>query len=93
MTKTLMMMAGAMLVASPVMAAEPVEVRVVTYDLDLTSVEGRKTLEHRARRAAADHCGTRSASDLKSGDAVKECREEVVTKVMRAARNTALASR
>ncbi|WP_265530143.1 UrcA family protein [Sphingomicrobium marinum] len=93
MTKTMMMAAGAMLVASPVLAAEPVEVRVAIHDLDLTSVDGRKALEQRARQAASDHCGTRSASDLKSGDAVKACREEVVAKVMRAARGTALASR
>lgn len=93
MTKTMMIMAGVMLVASPVVAAEPVEVRVETHDLDLTSVEGRKALEHRARHAAAEHCGTRSASDLKSGSAVKQCREEVLSKVMRAARGTALASR
>ena len=93
MTKTMMMMAGAMLVASPVMAVEPVEVRVETHDLDLTKAEDRQVLEQRARQAAADQCGTRSAADLKSGDAVRECRAEVVAKVMRAARGTALASR
>ena len=93
MTKTMMMMAGAMLVASPVVAAEPVEVRVETRDLDLTSIEGRKVLEQRARQAAFEQCGTRSASDIKSGKAVKQCRAEVVAKVIRAARSTALARR
>lgn len=93
MTKTFMIMTCVMVMASPAMAAEPVQVRVSTHDLDLTSIEGRKALEERARKAAEENCGIRSASDLKSAAAVEECRAEVVAKVMRAARNTALARR
>ncbi|MCM8557214.1 UrcA family protein [Sphingomicrobium sediminis] len=84
MLKMKMMMTAltaASLAATPAMA-EPVQVTVSTEGLDLASVEGREALEDRAKKAARNACGSRSAVVLGSGKDVKECRSGVVTKVM-----------
>lgn len=92
MTKMMMtaMAAAAMLMTSPAVAG-PVEVRVSTDNIDLTSAEGRAELAKRARHAAIDACGTRSAVDRKSAKAIKTCRAEVAENVRRAAARSRLA--
>lgn len=91
MTKLMMTaLAAAILMTSPANAG-PVQVRVSTDNIDLNSAEGRAELSKRARHAAIDACGTRSATDRKSADAIKTCRAEVAENVRRAAARSRLA--
>ena len=85
MTKTalfaLSLIASAM-TAAPAVAqtVEPVEVTsiVQTADLDLSTAEGQRKLDHRITRAAYDVCGEASDADLVGKNAVRQCRADTI---------------
>jgi UrcA family protein len=73
---------AAVIKAVPVLA-EPAPAQnvsiVQTADLDLTTVAGRRALEHRLVIAAYDVCGAISDADLAGKNQARECRAEVLT--------------
>jgi UrcA family protein len=73
-------------------APSPVVSVVKTADLDLRSVAGRSTLDHRLVRAAADVCGSASDSNLRGANDARRCRTEVLTEA-RARTATLIAAR
>jgi UrcA family protein len=71
---------------TPVVAAEPAEPAastsiVRTADLDLGSISGQRTLEHRLSIAIVEACGQASNVDLEGQNAVRACRVEARAKV------------
>lgn len=56
----------------------PVQMTVVTHDLDLRSNGGKAKLQRRLEIAAAEVCGDASASDPAGRRAIRTCRNEVV---------------
>jgi UrcA family protein len=65
-------------------AAEPAEsvMRAVPYgDLDLSTREGRRTLDHRIGIAVRSACGTASSADLVGKRDVRRCRESTYAAV------------
>lgn len=94
MTNIMTAMAAVMLfTGTNAIASEPIQIRVSTDNLDLSSAKGRADLERRAYRAAVEACGTRTPSDLRGTRIVRDCRFEVVEQVRRAALQTRLAQR
>ncbi|HLO19046.1 MAG TPA: UrcA family protein [Sphingomicrobium sp.] len=53
---------------------------VHTADLDLSTVSGRATLEHRLVTAAYEVCQSASDADLAGKNKVRECRADVLAK-------------
>lgn len=53
---------------------------VRTVDLDLGTAAGQRTLQQRLARAAREVCGTASEADLEGRNAVRNCREEAITR-------------
>ena len=85
MTKTalfaLALMSSAVTVTPTVaQAAEPLAVTSVvqTADLDLSTAEGQRALDHRITRAAYDVCGEVSDADLVGKNEVRQCRADTV---------------
>ena len=74
---------AALIKAAPALS-EPVPpnnvVVVPTADLDLSTDTGRRHLDHRLVRAAAEACGSASDSDLVGKNAERQCRKDVLAK-------------
>jgi UrcA family protein len=65
--------------------AKPVSVTVRHADLDLNSVSGRATLNHRINGAVKRVCGVAGSQDLRQNAAVQRCRIEAASAAHRAA--------
>ena len=76
MKTSILLLAGiAVACAAPVLAA-PVSVRVSFAGLDLSSAEGRATLDHRITDAVTQVCGDTSVRELDRMIAVRQCRRD-----------------
>lgn len=65
--------------ATPVLAAEPVAVRIATSDLNLSSHRGRQALALRVDRAADAVCtGAASGYDVRARKAARRCKSDVI---------------
>ena len=73
MTKTALFALS--LIASAMTAAPAV---AQTADLDLSTAEGQRKLDHRITRAAYDVCGEASDADLVGKNAVRQCRADTI---------------
>ena len=66
--------------------AEPPASRTVAIhygDLDLASAAGRATLDHRIRHGVRTACGDASPADLRGGNLVAACREDLTASLSR----------
>ena len=71
---------GAPALAEPAGGEPNIAVRLVeTYDLDLSTTAGQRQLDIRLAQAAREVCGAASDSDLASKNAVRQCRDDVLT--------------
>jgi UrcA family protein len=92
--KTILILAAALAFsASPALAqgpAVPSQVAVGYTDLDLSTVDGARTLDRRIRTAVEAVCGPTSDADPAGKNDVRRCRAETLA-VARAQRDTAIA--
>lgn len=79
MTKTIfaLLLAAA---ATPALAEAPVVATstVQTADLDLSSVQGQRALDHRLAQAVKEVCGTASDADVAGKNQVRRCRTDTL---------------
>ena len=62
------------LAEAPVIATSTVQIA----DLDLSSVQGRRALDHRLLQAVREVCGTASDADVAGKNEVRRCRAETL---------------